>query len=170
MPNIMTIVTVLVVGIAAALLGWLTFTGKVKIGDIQKVCQPAPLSANMAQPPQGTVPKDTLGSPLNRVTITVDDGRFAVALLPLSKIFYVKGPSVTLVMNSVSRYPHNFVVAYNSGNCKGEEIRRLNDVLGTVDNTIRLSLTPGEYLLYCDLKNGARTHRELGEELKMVVY
>ena len=173
MPNIFTIITLLAIVIAGSLLGWLAFTGKVKIGDVQKVCQPAPLPADLAQPPPGVIPKD-------RATVTVDDGRFSIALQPLRKVLYVKGPVITLVVNSVSRFHHNFVLAYNSGNCyqvdaitgigKGEEIRRVNDVLGTVDNTIRVSLTPGEYLLYCDLKNGARTHRELGEELKMVVY
>jgi hypothetical protein len=161
MSNILSIITLLVLLIAGGFLGWLTFTGKTKIGDPEKVCQPAPLT--QASPPQGVVLKD-------RAVITLQDERFSIVLQPLQKTVYLRGPIVTLVINSTAQHPHNFVIAFNSGNCQGDTIRKLENVYSTVDNTLRLSLKPGEYLIYCDLKDGARTHREKGEELRLIVY
>jgi hypothetical protein len=159
--NIVSIITLIIVAIGVGVLSWLTITGKVKIGEAEKICQPAPIA--QFNPPAGIVLKD-------RAVITIEEGRFSIALKPGQKVVYLRGPIITLVVNSIARHSHNFVVAYDSGNCRGEALRRLTDILGTVDNTLRLSLSPGEYVLYCDLKDGARTHREKGEELKLVVY
>ncbi len=161
MSNIFSIITLLFLAVAVGFLGWLTFTGKAKIGEPEKTCQPAPLAQSAL--PAGVVLKD-------RVVITMQDERFSIVLQPLQKTVYLRGPIVTLVINSTAQRPHNFVIAYDSGNCRGETIRKLERVYSTVDNTLRLQLKPGEYLIYCDLKDGARTHREKGEELKLIVY
>ena len=86
------------------------------------------------------------------------------------KVTHVQGSVVFLVVNNIGVRPHNIILASVGADCKETELRRMDGVLNNGTFNIRISLQPGTYIIYCDIREGRTTHRERGEIAQIIVH
>lgn len=90
------------------------------------------------------------------------------------QITHVQGegtpPAIFLVVNNIGARPHNIILASVGADCKETELRRMDGLLNNGTFNIRISLQPGTYIIYCDIREGRTTHRERGEIAQIIVH
>jgi hypothetical protein len=150
----MQVIGYFIIAAIVGLVGFLFFNGTIQVKDRQNV----PVSCTPSEPP---APSRAYKSEAN---ISLYDGKIQPERIELS------GPIIFLSVTNYSPYQHNIVLA-EVKNCKEKELRRIDGLINSLQGyNIRISLPPGEYILYCDIRVGKTTHRSNGEIAKVIVH
>jgi hypothetical protein len=147
----MQYLAILFVVAVAGLVGYLFMTGHVKLTERSPAnCPPVETPT-----PSSAYPKE--------LSISLHDGKFQPNRLEMS------GPVIKIRITSFASHKHNVILA-EVKNCQERELRREHGIVGFETRQILISLPPGEYVLYCDIRQGQSSHREAGEVAKLIVH
>ncbi len=86
------------------------------------------------------------------------------------KVTHVQGPVIFLAFNNIGHKKHNYVLAQVASNCQETVLRSIEGVMNAESRNIRISLTPGHYTIYCDIREGKSSHRAQGEIATIIVH
>ncbi|MBI1741493.1 hypothetical protein HYR54_00305 [Candidatus Acetothermia bacterium] len=138
---------------AVGLLGFLFFNGTIKVTD-----RPPPTNCAATETPAPS------GAYKHEASFSLYDGKIVPERVDLS------GPIIFISVTGFSPKRHTVVLA-SVKNCQEQELRRIEDIVNSLQaHYIKISLPPGEYLLYCVVREGKLTHRDLGEIAKIIVH
>ena len=96
--------------------------------------------------------------------VLVDNGKITPKQIDVSS----KWPAI-LIFHNLSNQKHDLVIKKLDDQGKETEEIRHFEIDASDSLNVRLQLAPGEYVVYCTIRQGEHSHRADGEEAKIIV-